>query len=114
MAAGTTRVPRPIGSPTRRASLIDRRSKASSHVTSADTASVRRRSNVFIEVAAAHPRRSPTTNSRVGVSGPRINTTTAKHQKTIHKLSVRYSSDLRKNGGKRLSSSAAHKPTAEE
>ena len=60
---------------------------------------------LFIDLAMARPRSRPAPNIRRGVGAPPVSTTTASIQNAFQRLSVRYSSDFRKNAGATASSS---------
>src|SRR2546429_696545 len=83
-------------------------------VTSPAAARDKTRRTGFIDVAAADPRRRPGVNIRSDDSRPPVITTSARHQKAFQRLSVRYSSDFRKNTGKSDNRSAAQMPTNDE
>src|SRR5213593_3009865 len=112
MIAGTTRVPRTAIKTRRSAERKGRLRKT--YVTIPDTIRVRMSRDVFIDVAIAQPRRRPATKTRQPVTSPAVRMTRAMHQKAVHRLSVRYSSDFRKKVGKRLRRRADQTPTRVE
>src|ERR1043165_3402255 len=70
----------------------------------AANASEMTRSSVLSETQNPIPRITPAAKMRANVTGPPVRTTSATTQTVFQRLSVRYSIDLRKNGGKMLRS----------